>query len=417
MNYPGSKTEYDVIVVGGGASGLIAAGRSAQLGARVLLIEKMPKTGRKLMITGKGRCNVSNHASMDDFFKHVHPGGRFLKHAFHSFFSNDIINLLASQGVKTASERGGRIFPVSNKASDIHTALLGWCEKNQVVMKRKMKVIHLIVEERVVIGVSVQDDSGSSQIKGKQVILCTGGKSYPATGSGGDGYIMADQVGHSIVPVRPALVPLVVANKKMELLQGLSLKNVMAIVWVNGRKLKESFGEMLFTHFGLSGPIILTLSRSVVDALIQNSIVEIIIDLKPALDDQKLDKRLLRDINDYGNKNLENVFKFWLPSKLIPFMIQELKLDPTKKGNQLSAQERKQIRVFMKNLRFKITGYRPFKEAIITAGGIDTNEIYSKTMESKLVNNLYFAGELINLDADTGGYNLQIAFSTGWIAA
>jgi len=195
------------------------------------------------------------------------------------------------------------------------------------------------------------------------------------------------------------------------------LKNVLAVVWVNGRKLNEAFGEMLFTHFGLSGPIILTLSRSVVDALIQNNKVEITIDLKPALDEQKLDKRLLRDIDEYGNKNLENVFKLWLPSKLIPYMIQEIGLNATKKGNQLSAKERKKIRIFMKNLRFKVTGYRPFKEAIITAGGIDTNEIYSKTMESKLVENLYFAGELINLDADTGGYNLQIAFSTGWLAA
>jgi len=417
MKNPVLNIEYDIIVVGGGASGLIAAGHAAHMGARVLLIEKMPKTGRKLMITGKGRCNVSNEAPMDEFFNHVHPGGKFLKHAFHSFFSKDIINLLESMGVKTASERGGRIFPLSNKASDIHSAFLGWCEKNKVIIRRKMKVTELIIENGKVKGLVVLDEKGASEVYGKQVILCTGGKSYPATGSEGDGYKMAGNIGHSIIPVRPALVPLIVANKKTDVLQGLSLKNVLAVLWVNGRKLNEAFGEMLFTHFGLSGPIILTLSRSVVDALIQNNKVEITIDLKPALDEQKLDKRLLRDIDEYGNKNLENVFKLWLPSKLIPYMIQEIGLNATKKGNQLSAKERKKIRIFMKNLRFKVTGYRPFKEAIITAGGIDTNEIYSKTMESKLVENLYFAGELINLDADTGGYNLQIAFSTGWLAA
>jgi predicted Rossmann fold flavoprotein len=258
--------------------------------------------------------------------------------------------------------------------------------------------------------------SNGKFIQADRIILATGGKSYPATGSAGDGYELAEQARHSVVPARPALVSLETEGNVAQKLQGLNLKNAKAVVWVNGKKAGENFGEMLFTHFGLSGPIILTLSRIVVDELQKKNKVEITIDLKPALDEQKLDNRLLRDLNEHGKKKLGNIFRNWLPSSMIPVFIELLELDVEKECHQVSAAERKKIRCLMKNLRFQITGHRSFKEAIITAGGIPTKEIYPKTMESKFIKGLYFAGEVIDLDAETGGYNLQIAWSTGWVA-
>ena len=248
------------------------------------------------------------------------------------------------------------------------------------------------------------------------VILATGGYSYPATGSNGDGHELAKRAGHSIEKVRPALVPLETSGRIAQKLQGLNLKNVNAVVWVNDKKVKEDFGEMIFTHFGLSGPIILTLSRIVVDELQKKNKVEITIDLKPALNEQKLDNRLLRDLNEHGKKKIGNIFRSWLPASMGPVFMEILGLDPEKECHQISSKERKQIRHLLKNMRFSISGHRSFKEAIITAGGISTKEISSKTMESKLVKGLFFAGEMIDLDAETGGYNLQIAYSTGWLA-
>ena len=247
-------------------------------------------------------------------------------------------------------------------------------------------------------------------------MLATGGKSYPATGSNGQGYELAKAVGHSIEKVRPSLVPIETEGDLAKSMQGLNLKNARAVVWVNDKKAGEGFGELLFTHFGLSGPIILTLSRIVVDELRKQNKVEITIDLKPALDEQKLDARLLRDLNEHGKKSVGNIFKSWLPSSMIAPFIELVGLDPAKQCHQISSKERKRIRFLMKNLKFRITGHRSYKEAIITAGGVSTSEISSKTMESKLVSGLYFAGEMIDLDAETGGFNLQIAYSTGWLA-
>ena len=248
------------------------------------------------------------------------------------------------------------------------------------------------------------------------MILALGGKSYPATGSNGEGYALAQSAGHSIVSARPSLVPLETAENVAPRLQGLTLKNVRATIWVNNKKAGEGFGEMIFTHFGVSGPIILTLSRRVVDELHLQSFIELSIDLKPALDEQKLDARLLRDLNDAGKKKISNLFRAWLPASMIPVFIEMLGIDPEKEGHQLSSRERKKIRNLMKDFRFRISGHRSFKEAIITAGGVSTKEISSKTMESKIISGLYFAGEMIDLDAETGGYNLQIAYSTGWLA-
>lgn len=403
---------YDVIVAGGGPAGLVAAGRAAELGGRVLLLEKMRQVGRKLLITGKGRCNITNDNPIGDFITHIHPNGRFLRNAFSQFFSQEILELLERNGVKATLERGGRYFPASNKSADVLHALLKWVTGLNVEIRCGMRVEKLIIENNVIRGIVANGE----ELRSARVILATGGNSYPATGSNGEGYQLARNAGHSIETVRPSLVPLETVGNIAQRLQGLSLKNVNAVVWIDGRKTGEEFGEMLFTHFGLSGPIILTLSRLVVDELTKLSKVEISVDLKPALDEQKLDNRLIRDLDEHGKKKIENIFRFWLPAAMGPVFLDLLELNPGKECHQVSAPERKRIRNLMKNFRFRITGHRSFKEAIITAGGVSTNEISAKTMESKLVSGLYFAGEIIDLDADTGGYNLQIAYSTGWLA-
>lgn len=404
--------KYDVIVIGAGPAGLVAAGRAAEKGNKVLVLEKMEREGRKLLITGKGRCNITNSAPIGEFITHVFPNGKFLRNSFSKYFSKDIIELLTKYGVDTTLERGGRYFPTSNKSADVLTALLKWVKDKGVVIKCSSRVDKILEDENKVTGVRVN----GNEIYSENIIIATGGKSYPATGSNGDGYELAKQLGHTVDNVRPALVPLETEGKTARELQGLNLKNVKAVVWVNDKKMGEAFGEMIFTHFGLSGPIILTLSRIVVDELRKKNKVEITVDLKPALDEQKLDKRLLRDLNEHGKKSINNIFRSWLPSKMIPVFMDLLNLNASKECHQVSAKERKQIKNLLKNLRFKVSHHRSFKEAIITAGGIPTKEISPKTMESKLVKGLYFAGEIIDLDAETGGYNLQIAYSTGWMA-
>ncbi len=405
-------SNYDVIVVGAGPAGLLAAGKAAELGGRVLVLEKMRQAGRKLLITGKGRCNITNDSVIADFITHVHPNGRFLRNAFSQFYSNDILKLLEKYGVAATLERGGRYFPSSNKSSDVLSALMAWVNEQNVEIRYGQRVEKLLVEDQTVLGVQA---NGQNFMTGN-VILAMGGKSYPATGSNGEGYELARTVGHTIEQVSPSLVPLETAGKLAQRLQGLNLKNVRATVWINEKKAGEDFGEMLFTHFGLSGPIILTLSRMVVQALNQKHKVEISVDLKPALNEQKLDNRLLRDLDENGKKKINNVFRYWLPASMVPVFIDLMGLDPEKECHQVSSKERKQIRHQLKNLRFHVTNHRSFKEAIITSGGVSTKEISSKTMESRLVSGLHFAGEMIDLDADTGGYNLQIAYSTGWLA-
>ena len=404
--------KFDLIVIGGGPAGLLAAGRAAETGCKVLILEKMKQPGQKLMITGKGRCNITNIATVSEFITHVYPKGRFLKPAFSQFYSKEIINLLEKYGVDVKLERGGRYFPAGNKASEVVKALLKWVAELKVEIRSNHKVEKLLIENGKITGCK----ANGQEFFSPRVVLATGGKSYPATGSTGDGYRLAKMAGHTVEEPKPALVPLETAGNTAQQLQGLNLKNVKAVVWSSDKKVGEAFGEMIFTHFGLSGPIILTLSRLVVNELYKNNKVEISIDLKPALDDQKLDKRLLRDLNEHGKKQIGNIFRSWLPASMIPVFLNKLNLDAAKPCHQVSSKERKQIRLLMKNLRFTVTGSRPFKEAIITSGGIPTNEISAKTMESKIVQGLYFAGEIIDLDAETGGYNLQIAYSTGWVA-
>ena len=403
---------YDLIVIGAGPAGILAAGRAAADGANVLLLEKMRQEGRKLLITGKGRCNITNDAGQSEFMSHIYPNGRFLKHAFSSFFSKDILALLSEYGLEAVLERGGRYFPATDKSADVLKALLNWLKTNKVEVRCGVRVQKLLAKDNIIYGVETE----AGVFHAASVVVATGGKSYPATGSNGEGYELAKQLGHSILKPTPALVPLETEGDLAMKLQGLNLRNVNAVLWIDGKKAGESFGEMIFTHFGLSGPIILTLSRFAVRALEEKRSVELRIDLKPALDEQKLDQRLLRDLNEHGKKKVGNIFGHWLPSSMVPVFLDLLSIDPEKECHQLGANERKKIRYLLKNLNFKISKHRSFKEAIITAGGIPTSEISAKTMESKLVKGLYFAGEIIDLDAETGGYNLQIAYSTGWLA-
>ena len=417
-----------VIVVGGGAAGLMAAGQAAEMGAKTLLLEKMNRPGRKLRITGKGRCNLTNVALISDFITHFGPNGRFLRQAFYRFFSSELVAFLKELGVQTVTERGGRVFPASDQAQEVVVALIHWVGKRGITLRTRSPVEQLLVKGGRVTG--VQTSRVSSRMKktstgsrpeagiyrADAVIVATGGASYPDTGSTGDGYRLAQLVGHTIVPIRPALVPLETAGEVAARLQGLSLRNVTVRVWINGKKQAEAFGEMLFTHFGLSGPIILSLSRQIVDALRQGQRVEISIDLKPALDERKLNLRLLRDIEAHGKQKFCTLLKELLPRKLIPICIDLTGISPDKLGHQITAEERKRLQMWLKDFRLEVIGYRPFTEAIITAGGVDTKEVDPRTMESRLVEGLYFAGEVLDLGGDTGGYNLQAAFSTGWLA-
>jgi predicted Rossmann fold flavoprotein len=405
--------ERRVIVVGGGAAGLLAAGQAAQLGASTVLLEKMSRPGRKLRIAGKGRCNLTNVAPLSDFIAHFGPNGRFLRQAFSQFFTSELLSFLEKIGITTVTERGGRVFPASGQAQDVVDALVRWVRERGVTLRTRSPVEHLSVEGGRVVGVRVC--SGRVH-RGDAVVIVTGGASYPATGSTGDGYRLAESVGHTIVPIRPALVPLVTAGDIAPKLQGLSLHDVALRVFVNGGKRAEAFGEMLFTHFGLSGPIILSLSRQVVDMLRLGESVILSIDLKPALDERKLDARLLRDVASHGKQQFRTVLKGLLPRKLIQICVDLTGIPADKTAHQMTALERRRLGMWLKDFRMEVTGHRPLAEAIVTAGGLDTREIDPRTMASRLVKGLYFAGEVLDLDADTGGYNLQAAFSTGWVA-
>jgi len=402
-----------VIVVGGGASGMMAAGQAAAAGAETLLLEKMARPGRKLAITGKGRCNLTNVASLAEIVSHFGPTGIFLRQAFHRFSNDDLVAFVEELGVPTVVERGGRIFPASGRAHDVVDALTGWVRTQGAVVKSGVVVDGLLIDGGRVCGVR---DSVGRNHPADAVIVATGGVSYPATGSTGDGYRLAKCAGHSIVPVRPALVPLETKGDAAPRLQGLSLRNVNVGVLVDGTRRDEAFGEMLFTHFGLSGPVILSLSGEVTDALDAGGRVSVSIDLKAALDERKLDERLLRDLDLHGKRKFETLLKDLLPAKLISLCTEQVGIPPERRGHQITAQERGRLRVWLKDFRLEVVGVRPIAEAIVTAGGVDTREIDPRTMASRRAEGLYFAGEVMDVDADTGGYNLQAAFSTGWLA-
>lgn len=406
-----------VIVIGGGAAGLMAAGQAALAGAEVLLLEKMSRPARKLRITGKGRCNLSNTEPVPQFIEHFNDG-RFLRQALARFSCSDLLCFLDQLGVPTVTERGGRVFPASGEALDVVDALLRWIGQVDVSLRTGVPASDVRVEGGRVTGVYTPPGRARKAhvYRGEAVVVATGGASYPATGSTGDGYRLAQAVGHTVVPIRPALVPLETRGDVAARLQGLSLRNVKVSVWVEGQVRQSMFGEMLFTHFGVSGPVILSMSRTMVDALRLGQQVVLSIDLKPALDEDKLDARLLRDLAEQGKRQYQTLLKGLLPRLLIPVCIEQTGIPAAKVASQISAEERGRLRNWLKTFRLDVTGHRSFKEAIITAGGVDTREVDPRTMASRLIHGLYFAGEVLDLDADTGGYNLQAAFSTGWVA-
>ncbi|MEA2077183.1 MAG: NAD(P)/FAD-dependent oxidoreductase [Candidatus Marinimicrobia bacterium] len=408
-----SKIHYDIIIIGGGAAGLIAAGTAAEAGASVLLLESMRRAGRKLLITGKGRCNITNNSDIQNYLKQIFPVPKFCRPMFSRFFVSDILQLLHRLDIPTIEERGRRVFPESQKSMDVVTALVKWVEDSGAVIKYDRRVKRIIQEDGKITGVAL--DTGAV-FNCSKVILATGGRSYPATGSTGDGFRMVRELGHKIHTTLPALVPLETEGGLAESMQGLSLRNVQATLWADNKKIRSIFGEMLFTHYGLSGPIILDLSRDAVIALRENKFVEITIDSKPALDEAKLDARLLRELDFHGRSKLKSMLKNLLPMKMLFPFCDYVKCDPEKFCNQVSGAERKHIFMGLREMRFTVTGNTGWNDAIITSGGIDLKEINPSTMESKLVSGLFFAGEILDLDAATGGYNLQIAWSSGYVA-
>jgi predicted Rossmann fold flavoprotein len=405
--------KYDVVVVGGGPAGMIAAGTAASMGRKTILIEKNEKLGKKLFITGKGRCNVTNSADFDEFMKNIPKNSKFFYSAFNGFSNNDLIGLLEDLGLKIKVERGGRAFPESDKSSDVIKAFERYMNKYKVDVKLNSKVMNIRQEGDVISGVLL---ANGESIECSSVIICTGGVSYPQTGSTGDGYEIARRAGHSINELMPSLVPLVAKDAFIKDLQGLSLKNVEIKAIADGQLVYEDFGEMLFTHYGLSGPIILSASFYVSDYLRKKKEIKISIDLKPALSEEELDKRIIRDFEKNTNKQFKNSLDELFPQKMIPVVIALSGIDESKEVHQITKLERKAFVKLIKGFTITISGTRPIEEAIVTSGGINLKEISPKTMESKVVKGLYFAGEIIDLDAFTGGFNLQIAFSTGYTA-
>lgn len=411
-----------VIVIGGGPAGMMAAISSAEAGNKVILLEKKERLGRKLLITGKGRCNITSSLPINDFIQNIPGNGQFLYSSFKNYNNEDIIQFLKTQGLEVKEERGNRIFPITDKSLDVLNCFKKVLKELDVEIIYNTKVIEIIQKKEQE---KLQVKTENNKIyEAEKVILATGGKSYPLTGSTGDGYKIAEKLGHTVTKIRPSLVPLESYDKKLcKNLQGLSLRNVKIEIknFENDKIIYEDFGEMLFTHFGISGPTILSSSAHLVrykkiEELLKNKKIILKIDFKPALSEEKLDERILRDFAEFKNKQFKNSLDKLLPQKLIPVIIERSKINPDKKVNEISKQERKNIVKLLKNFELTISDFRPIDEAIITSGGINIKEINPKTMESKIVPGLYFAGEIIDVDAYTGGFNLQIAYSTGYTA-
>lgn len=400
-----------VAVIGGGAAGMMAALKAAEMGADVTLFERNDRLGKKLRITGKGRCNLTNHCDLNEFLSNVPTNPRFLYAALSRFSTADTMDLFESAGVPLKTERGKRVFPQSDKAGDIVAAMDRLCREAGVEVVHR-RVDGLSIENERVTGVRY----GSAVEEFDAVVICTGGRSYPMTGSDGDGYRMAREAGHTVTDLYPSLVPLVAEGKLCASLQGLSLKNVALRVKAlqTGKTVYEDFGEMLFTHYGLTGPMILSASAHLSD--IQRGKYEAVIDLKPALDEKTLDARILSDFAKYRNRDFVNALDDLLPQKLIEPFVRLCGIDPRKKVHSVTREERERMVSILKGIRVPLVGFRPIDEAIVTRGGVSVKEIDPKTMRSKLCEGLYFAGEVLDVDAYTGGFNLQIAFSTAVLA-
>ncbi|MFC1936969.1 NAD(P)/FAD-dependent oxidoreductase [Chloroflexota bacterium] len=426
-----------VIVVGAGASGMMAAGRAAESGANVLLLEKTERAGKKTLISGKTRCNLTNIKELDDFIAMYGSNGRFLYSAFNHYFRDDLLAFLRRYGVETKTERGGRIFPVSDDARDVIIALEHYLADNGAQTQTYTQVTNILVAKGCVVGVQTKLKTYPTAA----VILATGGASFPGTGSTGDGYRMAAAVGHTVTRLRPALVPLVVfESEHAKSMQGVSLHNVRLTAYqcaadeiapsmtqsrdsgrgIMGKRphlpvIESRMGEMMMTHFGIGGPITLQMSLAIVDAL-EHGPVSVSIDLKPALGDKELGKRLQRDFDRYSKRSYRHILKGLLPQKLIEPFVEMTGIPPDKRGHQIVAEERERLLRLLKSLRFNIKAPLPMASAMVTAGGVSLKEIDPHTMGSRLVAGLYFCGEVMDIDAETGGYNLQAAFSTGYVA-
>nr|WP_054673265.1 NAD(P)/FAD-dependent oxidoreductase [Veillonella denticariosi] len=404
-----------IIVIGGGAAGLMAAVIAGREGARVILLEKMNMVGKKMGITGKGRCNITNNADMVEFIKNTPGNGKFLYSAYEHFSNEDLLELLHSWGgLKTKVERGGRVFPESDSALDVRDTFMKVLKKYHVQVRLNEPVREITVQDGRVIGVRTDKERYACDA----AILCTGGASYPLTGSTGDGYILAEQIGHTVTDIRPSLVPIVTDETWVKDIMGLSLRNVEVSVISKNKIQAKQFGEMMFTHFGITGPTILSLSHTVGKLLRKKDPqISIEINLKPALTPDVLDKRVQKDFDLYSKKQLTNGMKDLLPQNLIPVVIRLAELDPAKPVNQITRDERQRLCHVLQHMTLTVKGLRPVEEAIVTAGGLSLKEFNPKTMESKLIQGLYGAGEVLDIDAFTGGYNLQAAFSTGYVAA
>ncbi|MGN1299558.1 MAG: NAD(P)/FAD-dependent oxidoreductase [Candidatus Scatovivens sp.] len=406
-----------VVVIGGGPAGMMAAISSAEEKNEVTLLEKNERLGKKLLITGKGRCNITSSLPISEFINNIPGNGRFLYSAFQNYSNEDIINFLKQEGLKVKNERGNRVFPVTDKAEDVLNCFIKKMKELKIKIKLSSEVKQIIIENNKVTGIKTKNEN----IYCDKVILATGGKSYPNTGSTGQGYELAKRLGHTIIEPKGSIVPLKADEKICKKLQGLSLKNVkIKLQDIESKKeIYNDFGEMLFTHFGVSGPTILSSSAHLlryknINDKIKNEKIELNIDLKPALSEEELNNRILKDFEEFKNKEFKNSLSKLLPQKLIPVIIQLSNINEDKKVNEITKEERKKFICLLKNFKIAITGFRPVEEAIVTAGGISTKEINPKNMESKIINGLFFAGEIIDVDAYTGGFNLQIAYSTGY---
>jgi predicted Rossmann fold flavoprotein len=403
---------YDVAVIGGGPAGMVAAAKAAELGARVILIEKNKKLGQKLLLTGKGRCNITNaEFNLRELVENYGKNGKFLFHAFSVFGPKEVIDFFNKLGLKTKIERGKRVFPLSNQSRDVLGALVKYLARNKVDIIYNSEVFRVNCQNNRIKKLILK----KREIIARNYIFCTGGKTYPSTGSKGDGFRWAVNLGHCVNDLSPALVPIKIKEKWIRELQGLSLKNVALSVFQNGQKKNSQFGECLFTHFGLSGPIVLNISKKVGE-LLKNGEVKIFLDLKPALDFETLDKRVQRDFKKYHNKLFKNCLADLLPSKIIPVVAGLSGIKQAKKVNEITKEERYNLVRLLKNVEMTALGVLDFKSAIITSGGISLQEIDDKTMKSKIIDNLFFAGEIIDVDGPTGGFNLQVCWSTGYLA-
>jgi len=410
----------NVIVIGGGPAGMMAAITAAEYGNNVTIIEKNSDFGKKLLITGKGRCNITSSLYMSEFIKNTPGNGQFLYSAFQNYTNTDIIDFLKNQGLEVKEERGNRIFPVTDKSIDVLNCFKSKINELEIKKLFNTRVQKILVQNGEVLGVRTEKEI----IQTDKIILATGGKSYPLTGSTGDGYLIAKNIGHKVTEIRPSLVPLVIYEKnECKEMQGLSLRNVgIKIIDESKNKLiYEDFGEMIFTHFGISGPTILSGSAHLVrykeiDNLMKEQKIKLQIDLKPALTEEQLDERILRDFKEFKNKQFKHALDKLLPQKMIPIVIKKTKINEEKRVNEITKEERRNLVKVLKKFELTIKDFRPVEEAIITSGGINIKEINPKTMESKLVKGLYFAGEIMDVDSYTGGFNLQIAYSTGYTA-